>query len=65
MVATAKDVILFSRSKESLLQSLQNYFEEKMIDQEAYNQKIEELSQTPQDLMKMSNVVHKLLLETI
>ncbi len=65
VVATAKDVILFSRSKESLLQSLQNYFEEKMIDQEAYNQKIEELSQTPQDLMKMSNVVHKLLLETI
>lgn len=65
VVATAKDVILFSRSKESLQQSLQNYFEEKMIDQEAYNQKIDELGQTPQDLMKISNVVHKLLLETI
>ena len=65
VVTIAKDVILFNRSKESLQQSLQNYFEEKMIDQEAYNQKIDELSQTPQDLMKISNMVHKLLLETI
>ncbi len=65
VVTTAKDVILFSRSKESLLQSLQNYLEEKMIDPNLYNQRIEELQHSPHDLIKMTNVVHSFLLETM
>ena len=65
VVTTAKDVIFFSRTKESLLQSLQNYLEEKMIDPHFYTKQIEELSHTPQDLMKITNIVHRLLLETI
>ncbi len=65
VVAIAKDVVFFTRSKESLHEGLDNYLKEKMIDTDFFASKIEELSHTPQDLMKISNVVHKLLLEAI
>ncbi|BCD62964.1 glutamate dehydrogenase [Nitratiruptor sp. YY08-26] len=65
VVATAKDVVFYTRSKESLHDGLMNYIQEKMIDTSFFAQKIAELAHTPQDLMKISNVVHKLLLEAI
>ncbi len=59
----AKDVVLFTRTKESLPQGLQSYLEEKMIEPKRYHNLIKELD--PQNLVQITSVVHKLLLEAV
>ena len=65
VTAIAKDVVLFTRSKENLKEGLHNYLREKMIDTDRFSKEIEDLSSTPSNLMKITSTVHKLLLEAI
>jgi len=57
--------VLFTRTHESLIEGLMSYIEEKAIDTSYYTKMVDELFQTPHDLMKITNVVHKLLLEAV
>lgn len=62
----AKDVVLYTRGNETLKEGLQHYLEEKMIDPARYMELIERVRQSaPSDLMLLTDILHKLLLEAI
>ncbi len=61
----AKDVVLYTRSNESLQEGFHNYLAEKMIDPTIFEQMLTQIKQAPTDLMRLTDLVHKLLLIAI
>jgi len=61
----AKEVVFFTRSKESLLEGLESYLKEKGIDTKVYKERIQELKKHPSDLPTLTALVHNLLLEAV
>ncbi len=61
----AKEIILFTRSHETLHDGLEGFLQEKMIDTQKLQEAIEAIAKDPNDLTYLVNVVHKLLLSVI
>lgn len=62
----AKDVVLYTRGNETLKEGFKHYLEEKMIDPTRYMELIDRVRQSaPSDLMLLTDILHKLLLEAI
>ncbi len=62
---TAKDVVLYTRATESLQEGFKNYLKEKMIDPKTFEKMLKEIKQAPTDLMRLTDLLHKLLLIAI
>ena len=65
VTAIAKDVVLYTRSSETLKDGFRNYLTEKMIDPKIFDQMLTQIRQSPTDLMRLTDLVHKLLLIAI
>ncbi|BCD68764.1 NAD-glutamate dehydrogenase domain-containing protein [Nitratiruptor sp. YY09-18] len=64
VTVSARGVVEFTRSRETLLEGLDNYIKEKNIDTAAIEEALEQ-AKVSKDLLALTNLIHRLLLKSI